>query len=95
MKISHGRESEVKPTFHGNQTESNVNSLRDAEASVTNSINRSLDDEDSHDSTQIVRSKRSTHIDISNIIQEYVNYLLNYSESRMQPVPKASSISKL
>jgi hypothetical protein len=95
MKTSYSSESEVKLKSDGSQTRSNVTSLKNAEASVTNSINNNLAEEDSHDNIQTVRSKRSTYIEISNIIQEYVNYLLNYSASHMHPVPKASSISKL
>jgi hypothetical protein len=85
----------VKLKSYGSQIRSNVVSLKNAEVSVTNTINSRLAEEDSHDSIQTVRSKRLTHIDISNIIQEYVNYLLNYSASHMHPVSKASSISKL
>jgi hypothetical protein len=95
MVISRGSESEAKPKSYGNQTENNVNALKNTKTSATMNINKSILKEDSHNSIKTLRSKRSTHIDISNIIQEYVNYLLNYSASRMHPVAKASFISKL
>jgi hypothetical protein len=88
MVISHGSELEAKPVFHGNQTENNVNALKDAKISVTNSINRSLTGDNSHNNIHIIRSKRSTQcsilepsLSISSETQKWVNYLANYKVS--------------
>jgi hypothetical protein len=95
MKTSHSSEFEMKLKYNGSEINSNVASMKNAEASVTKSSNSIPREKDSNDSMQGVRSKRSIHNDISNIIQEYVNYLLNYSGSHMHPFSKASSIRKL
>jgi hypothetical protein len=88
MMISHGSESEAKSIFHGNKTKNNVTALKKAEISVTININKNLTEEDSHDSTQTVRSKRSTQcsflepsLSISSETQKWVNYLANYKVS--------------
>jgi hypothetical protein len=88
-------EVEEKQKLYGSKNQTDMTFLKKEEISVMKNVNNILAAENTHGSRSVRRSQRSTHTDISVLIEQYVNHFYNYRANHNKILSKVGFIIQL